>query len=216
MNVKPRRSYVSPSRTEQVNATRRHILSAAESLFAEHGFATVTMGAIAKRAGVSPANLYLYFPGKVALVAALAEEIVAAPDLSVEHVERETDPVHQLRVAAANIRQLNERSWLVAEVLRSAQGSGQGLTEVLITWQRRHLDAIKRGIVSLESRGALREGLAVDEAVDVFYALAGTEVYRALVSRARLVTRSLRSVALPSRLRRIAGVSARGSVNRGQ
>jgi AcrR family transcriptional regulator len=181
MDVKPPRSYTSPHRAEQANATRRRVLAAAEALFAERGLAAVTMGAIAGRARVSPATVYLYFPGKMAVVAALASEIAEAPDLSVEHVEREADPVRQLRVGAAIIRRLNERSWLVADILRSAQSGEEGLAETWADWQRRHLEAVRRGIAALQVRGELREGLALDEAVDTFYALAGTDVYRALV-----------------------------------
>jgi hypothetical protein len=33
----------------------------------------------------------------------------------------------------------------------------------------------------VQARGALRPGLTLDEAVDVYYALAGTDVYRSLV-----------------------------------
>lgn len=181
MDVKLPRSYVSPQRTEGANATRQRLLAAAETLFAERGFAATTMGAIASAAGVSPATVYLHFPSKAAVVAALADAITAASDLSVEHVEQEPDPVTQIRIGAAILRRLNERSWLVAEVLRGAQGGEQGLAETWVTWQQRHLEAIRRGITALHGEGALREGLTLDEAVDVFYALAGTDVYRALV-----------------------------------
>ena len=181
MSVKPRRPYNSPHRAEQVNATRRRILNAAQELLTAHGFVAVTMEAIAQRASVSLATVYHYFPGKATIVAALADEVVAAADLSVEQVEREPDPVGQLRMGARIIRQLNERSWLVAEILRSAHGSDEELTKTWALWQRRHLDAITRAIEALQARGALREGLGLDEAVDTFYALAGTDVYRALV-----------------------------------
>lgn len=181
MDVKPPRSYVSPQRAEGANATRQRLLAAAETLFAERGFAATTMGAIARAAGVSPATVYLHFPGKAAVVAGLADAITVAADLSVEHVEQAPDPVTQLRIGAAILRRLNERSWLVAEVLRGAQGGEQGLAEIWATWRQQHLDAIRRGIAALHAGGALREGLTLDEAVDTFYAIAGTDVYRALV-----------------------------------
>lgn len=181
MAVKTKRPYHSPHRAEQANATRRRILAAAEQLFGDRGFAAVTMEATAREAGVSLATVYLYFPSKAAIVAALADEIAAAPDLSVEQVEQEPDPVRQLRTGARIIRRLNERAWLVADVLRSAHGGDEDLTRIWELWQQRHLEAIRRGIAALHARGALRAGLTPDEAVDVFYALAGTDVYRALV-----------------------------------
>lgn len=181
MQVKPRRAYNSPQREEQVNATRRRILDAASEVFADRGFAAVTAESIARRASVSLATLYLYFPGKVAIVAALADEIVAATDLSVEQVERELDPVRQLRIGARIIRTLNERSWLVADILRSAQGSDEGLAQIWIVWQQRHLHAVTRAIEALQAQGALRDELGLSEAIDAFYALTGTDVYRSLV-----------------------------------
>jgi AcrR family transcriptional regulator len=177
----PRRRYHSPKRRQQAGATRRRILAAAERLFAERGFATVTMEAIARAAGVSLATLYLHFGGRAAVVGALAEEIVAAPELSVEQVVREADPVEQLRIAARTMRQLNERSWLVTDILRSQQGSDPEVARLWALWQQRHLSAMRRGTAALAERGGLRPGLSAEAAADVFYAVAGTEVYRALV-----------------------------------
>jgi AcrR family transcriptional regulator len=176
----PRR-YSSHQRDEQANATRRRILATAEQLFADHGFAAVTLPRIAEHAGVSLATVYLYFPGKAAIVGALADELAAMPDLSVEQVEREPDPVRQLRRGAGIMRRLNERSWLVADILRGARETDEHLTRVWALWQQRHAEAIRRAVEALHARGALRPGLALDEAVDIFYALTGTDLYRALV-----------------------------------
>jgi len=181
MPARPERSYNSPLREEQANATRRRILAAAEELFAGQGFAVVTMPRIARHAGVSLATVYLYFPGKAAIVEALAEELVTAPELSVEQVERATDAVHQLRLGAGVIRRLNERSWLLTDILRSAHGTDERLARAWARWQQRHLDAIRRAVEAVQARAALRPGLALEEAIDAFYALAGTEVYRTLI-----------------------------------
>jgi hypothetical protein len=40
---------------------------------------------------------------------------------------------------------------------------------------------MRQTIVAIAEKGVLRPGLNADEAVDALYALAGTEVYRALV-----------------------------------
>lgn len=181
MTVKPSRAYHSPQRDEQVNATRQAILAAAETLFADRGYAAVTMGQIAHGAGVSVATVYLYFPGKAAVVGAMADALTASPDLSVEQVEGEADPIRQLHIGVHIIRQLNERSWLVADILRSAQGKDENLAQIWATWQQRHLDGVRRGMQAFQERGALRAGVDLDEAVDGFYALFGIDVYRALV-----------------------------------
>lgn len=181
MHVKPSRRYNSPQRQEHASATRRHILDAAEGLFAERGYFAVTMDAIARQAGVSPATVYLHFAGRATVVSALAEQVVSAPDMSVEQVEQRSDPIEQVRIGARLICRLNLRSWLITDILRGASGSDAGLASVWTHWQARHLDAIRRAIASIARSGALRNGLAVEEAVDVWYAVAGPDVYRALV-----------------------------------
>lgn len=52
---------------------RRAILAAARGLFAERGFHAAGMAEIAARSGVTPANLYRYFPSKSAIVCAIAD-----------------------------------------------------------------------------------------------------------------------------------------------
>lgn len=181
MNVKPRR-YRSPQRAAQANATRRQILAAATTLFASRGFARTTMESIAGEAGVAVATVYVHFPGKPAIVAALADDIVAAGDLSVEQVEQERDAVTQLRIGASVMRRLNERAWLVVDVLRTARATDPALDVIWQTWLERHLTAMRRAVAALAGQGALRPGLDVAEAVDILYALTSTDVFRLLVT----------------------------------
>lgn len=180
MEVNRHRLYNSPHRAEKASATARRILEAATSLFAEQGFASVTMQRIARQAGISLATVYLHFPGKAAIIAAMANDVTMADDLSVEQVELTANPLRQLQAGARIFRLLNERSWLIADVLRSARGDAS-LTPILDQWLQQHLDAIRRGIAAIQAQGALRDGLSPDEAIDAFYALGGTDVYRALV-----------------------------------
>jgi AcrR family transcriptional regulator len=176
-----KRGYHSPKRRQQADATRRRILVVAERLFAAKGYTAVTMEAIAQEAKVSLATIYLHFPGRATVVGALAEEIVAAPELSVEQVIEASDPVEQVRIGARIMRQLNERSWIVTDVLRSERGSEPELERLWTLWLRRHLDAMRRASEAVASRGGLRPGLSVEAVADALYALMGPEVYRALV-----------------------------------
>lgn len=179
-----KRRYHSPKRQQQAGATRRRILVAAERLFAARGYATVTMEEIAREAKVSLATVYLHFASRAAVVGALAEEITAAPELSVEQVEhalQDADPVEQLRIGAHIMRQLNERAWLVADILRAQRGNDPELERIWTLWRQRHLDAMRRASEAISARGGLRSGLRGEEAADTLYALTGTEVYRALV-----------------------------------
>jgi AcrR family transcriptional regulator len=181
MTVNSKRRYNSTKRQDQADATQRRILRVAEELFASQGYATVTMEAIAGEAKVAPATLYLHFSGKSAVIAAMAENLAAAPDLSVDHVLRELNPVEQLRIGAHILRTLNERSWVVADILRGLRGSDEELARLWALWQERHLTSVRRAVEAVAARDSLRRGLTLDEATDLLYAIAGTEVYRALI-----------------------------------
>jgi TetR/AcrR family transcriptional repressor of uid operon len=58
----------------QLQADRRtEILDAAQACFARSGFHQTSMQAICAEAGMSPGNLYRYFPSKEAIIAGIAE-----------------------------------------------------------------------------------------------------------------------------------------------
>lgn len=176
-----RRRYHSPGRAEGAQATANQILAAAEQLFARDGYAPVTMKEIARTAGVAPATVYLHFASKVAIVHALADAVTGSSDLSVENVERAASVEAQVQVGAAVLRHLNERSWVVSEILRSQAGADPELTALAEEWRRRHLDAVQRGVAPVAGAGRLRQPLDAAEAADILYAVGGTDVFRALV-----------------------------------
>ncbi|AZC23852.1 MULTISPECIES: TetR/AcrR family transcriptional regulator [Pseudomonas] len=53
---------------------RRQILGAAVECFARHGFHATSTAQICAAAGMSPGNLFHYFPSKAAIIAAIAEQ----------------------------------------------------------------------------------------------------------------------------------------------
>lgn len=179
-NEHKKRTYRSPARLEGAQGTSREILAAAERLFGSQGYAAVTMKAIADAAGVSPATVYLHFSGKGSIVRALASAITDSPDLSVERVE-DGGPAEQVRVGVSILRQLNERSWVVAEILRAYSGVDPELKALAGEWQQRHLDAVTRGVGAVAEAGLLRPGLTAERAADLLYAVGGTDVFRELV-----------------------------------
>jgi AcrR family transcriptional regulator len=70
---------------------RRRILSAAEFCFARSGFHRATIQDVATEAGMSPGNLYRYFPSKDAIVAGLAERDRAEVAADFAALERAPD-----------------------------------------------------------------------------------------------------------------------------
>lgn len=86
-----------------------------------------------------------------------------------------------MRIGARILRALNERSWAVADILRTARAIDEDLGVVWREWQRRHEHAIRRAVVSLEAKGDLRQDVSVEDAVIAFMTVSGTDVYRMLV-----------------------------------
>lgn len=100
---------IDPNKQE---AKRRQILDAAESCFARKGFHGTSTNEICAAAGMSPGNLFHYFPNKSSLIAAIAEEdrrqmnerfailadeedaIGAIESLATELIEQSADPVY--------------------------------------------------------------------------------------------------------------------------
>lgn len=72
----PTRTPTRSGRTRPEASAERHILDAAESLFARQGFEATTIKEIGTRSGLNPALLYYYFGGKEALYRAVLGRIV--------------------------------------------------------------------------------------------------------------------------------------------
>lgn len=58
---------------ERVAAKRKQILDAAIECFARHGFHSTSTAQICAAAGISPGNLFHYFPSKNAIIQAIAQ-----------------------------------------------------------------------------------------------------------------------------------------------
>ena len=71
------RTYSSPLRAEQAQATRRRILDAARAQFLDAGWAATTVKVIADAAAVAPATVYAVFGTKRAVLSALIDEAMA-------------------------------------------------------------------------------------------------------------------------------------------
>lgn len=136
-------------------ATERRILSAAEPVFAERGFAGASMAAIAAAAGLPKANLHYYFHTKEALYRALLDDILtvwlAATDRIVSGGEPVTAFSHYIRTKMALSQRRPDASKVFAnEILRGAPHLSSVLGGAL------------RGLVAQKSRiieGWIAQGL---------------------------------------------------------
>ncbi len=84
--------------------SRDRILSAAEALFRRYGYAKTTVAEIARDAGMSPANVYRFFDGKAAIVAAIADLWLAELEGNARRIALRREPAAQrLRAFAVEV-----------------------------------------------------------------------------------------------------------------
>jgi AcrR family transcriptional regulator len=83
-------------------ARRRQILDAAGRCFVRNGFHATSMQDVLHEAGLSAGAVYRYFPGKAAIVTAIAEETVADVERAIEETVG-ADPVPPVEEAMARV-----------------------------------------------------------------------------------------------------------------
>lgn len=105
--------YHSPLRQEQMKRTRDQILEGLIRAMA-HGFADLSIPAVAKEAGVSVPTVYRYFRTKRELLEALGGYLVQKAGLSVRQLPRNPEEL------IAGVRQLYVRYEGIDETLRAA------------------------------------------------------------------------------------------------
>lgn len=182
-----RRVYRSPRRSEQAERTRREILRAAEMLFAERGYAAVSVSDIAVRAGVAVATVHAA-GGKREILSQVIEEAVTAgrgtpvgADPDGPEVADMATADSAIRLHVRNVHALKSRGARAHRVLWRAAASDPDAAEV---WKA-FLERMYRGQLTLTVRlaelGALRADLDPTSAADILQALMRPEASDALV-----------------------------------
>lgn len=185
---------VNPSRgrrARQAAATRQRIVEAAGGLFAVHGYAATTISAVAAEADVAVETVYARFKNKQNLLEAyLDESIVGDADPvplldrpAVQAVRATEDQREQLRLLAQIMRGVLERNASAQAVLRSALAADTELDGLAAADDERRKATHQAFVGMLNSRGPLREGLSIGDAVDTMSALANPDTYAYLTRR---------------------------------
>lgn len=188
-DVKPKRSYTSPRRQAQAEATRRDILDAAQRLFEDQGYPATTMAQIAQEAGVALKTVYLAFDTKSGLLRALWNVLLRGDDESrpvseqdwYRQVLDEADPERRLRLNARNSAAGKQRISGILEVIRSAAPSDR---DIAALWERIQSEyhANQRAIVEpLHEQSRLRPELELDQATDILWTINHPNTWQLLV-----------------------------------
>lgn len=127
------------------------ILSAAEDVFAELGFAGATTSLIARRAGIPKANLHYYFPTKQALYRAIINNIFTIWLQAAETFDDCDDPGEALtryiraKMDIARKHPLGSRIW-AQEIMQGAPQIQDFLETTLKDWTESRIKIIKRWV----------------------------------------------------------------------
>jgi AcrR family transcriptional regulator len=181
------RSYASPLRAEQAQATRRRILDAARAQFLQGGWTKTTVKVIAEEAAVAPATVYAVFGTKRAVLSALIDEALASalpdpqpPDVWPEivgHPDQRERARRLVILLSAALPRVEPFERVVREGARADEEIA-GLARDLLRWRRA---SVVRIVDVLAGEDGLRSGVTREEAADLLFALGGPEVYHLLV-----------------------------------
>lgn len=185
VNVKiaKKRPYQSPIRQRQADETRSRIAAAARKLLERHGYAGMTMEAVARQAGVAAATVYSVFGSKTGI---LAEILDAARfgdsyhDL-VREAMQTAAPRERLKFAARIARRIYESEHAVLDLLRGAGTVAPGLAQQEARHECTRYEAQQVMIQYLVQSRSLKKDLDEKRARDILWSLTSRDLYRMLV-----------------------------------
>jgi AcrR family transcriptional regulator len=184
----PRRRYDASRRRAAAQENRRSIARAARELFLERGYVGTTMAAIARAAGVSHETVYASIGTKAEVFRHLVEISLSGADEPIAPLERdyareilaERDAHRMIDVYARAMRLTQERLAPLFDVLNHASRSDEELRRFLDELTERRVRYARVFARHLAEVGGLREGLSVEEAADVLFALHSSEFFLVL------------------------------------
>ncbi|MBE8478410.1 TetR/AcrR family transcriptional regulator [Streptomyces justiciae] len=179
-----RRPYRNDRRAEAAAGTRTAILDAALRLFVAHGYAKVTIGDIAREAGIAVPTVYASTGGKSAILAVLMNRGVDDPvvERTLDAVRTATDAETAVATLAHGVRLDNERHLDVVQVMITAAAVEQHVEEELRHVSAAYRQALRVLAERLAELGALRPGLSMERATDMLWFLFGLPSWRLFVA----------------------------------
>ena len=188
-SVKPIAPPDFPRRRERARATRTRVLDAARTLFIERGYVATTIDAIAERADVSPETVYATFGNKRSVLSELVDISIAGGEEAlpildqdwVQTLRDEPDPHRRLRILAGRGRSILERRADIDAVIRGAASADPEIAALRDLGNARRFAGQRELLRIVVGAGALREGLDLDSAADILYAIGSPETWQLLV-----------------------------------
>ncbi len=182
-----KRSYDNTSRQARSERTRRRILDAARDLLVTRGYRGTTIAQIASDAAVHVDTLYALVGRKPEILRELIELAISGADRPLAPEERdyvrrmraEPDAARQLEIYASAVAAIQARMAPLFLALRDAAATEPEAEQVWHEISERRAANMRRLVAALGDE-ALRPGLGVDEAADIVWATASSELYTLL------------------------------------
>jgi AcrR family transcriptional regulator len=182
------RRYRSPRREAQARATRDAVIKAAQTRFAEVGYAGTTIDSVATDADVSAATVYATFGSKRALFEAAVDQAVVGDTESlaladrqwVQELARIDDRAERMRYLYRSLREVYERTAALDRAIEDAARHDPELRELLDDHRRRQQEDSARFRAAVIGEGRVFPELTDAQDVEALWALGGQAVYRLL------------------------------------
>jgi AcrR family transcriptional regulator len=169
----------SSRRDEYAQATRQAILDAARRLFAGRGYFATKVDDIAAKARVAPATVYAVMGGKYGLLPELIRIWTTDPIVEATTIQIGTmsDPVAIIRELAAGSRRMREQYEDIMRVMLTTAPHDREVAKALQSATSVYRKAFVPIAEHLAALGALRPGIDIAYAVDLFWFYFGYTSY---------------------------------------
>ena len=181
-----KRKYDSTRRQAQADETRRQILTAANKLFNERGYAGATIEAIATEAGVASETIYAVFKNKGKILVSLVnflsasrseERVPLLERAGPQAVAKERDQRRQLQLFAQVVANNLEGNASISEIILVAAKTDpelEKITQQFIKQRRQHMGV---AVQQIAANGPFRENMDEVFAIVTVWTLASPEVF---------------------------------------
>jgi AcrR family transcriptional regulator len=189
-----RRGYHAPRREAAATRTREAIVRAAKQLFEERGWTATTVRLIADLAEVSPKTVEADFGTKAALLEAAVAYAIrgdldprpVAQREAITQVEQAPDAATMLRLHAAHLRRVHERSARIALAVEQAAAADPIAADRWREMNRNRAAAIERATETLLAKPGRKRGLRRQDVQASFWIALDWATYRTLTEQGQL------------------------------
>lgn len=167
--------------------TAEALLSAARAIVEQDGFESLTMAAVAERAGVSRRAVYLHFAGRADLLTELLLHLGRAEELgvSLQRVWDSPDSLSALEEWAWHLARAHPRIMPIARAVDQVRRTDPDAAAMRAEIMRRWREGCGRLMAWLDEEGNLAAPWTVELAADMLWALMSWDVLEGLLDERR-------------------------------